>query len=453
MSRNQKKKVMPWQRRTRRWVWVLLLLAGLPLLSWLIFKSYAANQERAAAARLAPFGYTEDANALSALAQGAAPEDNAMPIYEEAHGKLQPLQPIDVFGVPFLGLKVNNLKELPVFDAKALEKAKQILEENHEALTLAEEGGKRSFLLGQYDPQSPWNDHGALGRAQRMFELIEMRAVIALQERDREGLCRDLDWLLSFNLQLLATSSSYSWHAPLGPLSEHTVPLLEHVLATQFLSAAEWSPFQTRLDRVDPVPYFRNGLVVAVNNALNFRYLPPVIGEVWNVSGLYHLQKARGLDFATGIFAVKQNDLDQWWKRLSPHFAAQERRDTSRMLDVLTYNLWSEQHWRLYGELQIAVLLRGLSAVIAAERYRQEQGSLPDRLEMLVPGYLSSVPIDPIDGMPMRYVHDDKRMAVYSLGGDEKDTQGTLNRMGVLDFREGDWPVRVEYAAANAPAG
>jgi hypothetical protein len=48
-------------------------------------------------------------------------------------------------------------------------------------------------------------------------------------------------------------------------------------------------------------------------------------------------------------------------------------------------------------------LLRCAVAGVAAERYRRAHGRWPDRLEALVPDYLSAVPANPFDGRPLVY--------------------------------------------------
>jgi hypothetical protein len=55
-----------------------------------------------------------------------------------------------------------------------------------------------------------------------------------------------------------------------------------------------------------------------------------------------------------------------------------------------------------------------VGAASAARVYQLEHGELPDSLEDLVPGYLGSIPIDPINGLPVRY----RDGLLYGLGED-----------------------------------
>jgi len=59
---------------------------------------------------------------------------------------------------------------------------------------------------------------------------------------------------------------------------------------------------------------------------------------------------------------------------------------------------------------------------VALERYRLDHGTWPPDLAALVPGYLDAVPLDPIDGKPLRY--DLESRLLYSIGDNLIDEQG-----------------------------
>ena len=89
---------------------------------------------------------------------------------------------------------------------------------------------------------------------------------------------------------------------------------------------------------------------------------------------------------------------------------------------------------------------------IAAERFRRKHGRYPGRAEELVPEYLAAVPLDPLDGKPMRYrIGEDGKPLLYSVGLDGVDNGGTGD--AVDDWqRSSDWPwprlVSVKAASA-----
>ncbi len=78
-------------------------------------------------------------------------------------------------------------------------------------------------------------------------------------------------------------------------------------------------------------------------------------------------------------------------------------------------------------------------AVAAAiERYRLAQGTPPDQLEDLVPGYLGNVPLDPYDEQPLRYRREGEGYIIYSVGdnlADEGGAEGRTARDGDVVFR------------------
>jgi hypothetical protein len=76
---------------------------------------------------------------------------------------------------------------------------------------------------------------------------------------------------------------------------------------------------------------------------------------------------------------------------------------------------------------RLALLRSGMTAV-AAERYRRAYNGWPDRLEDLVPSYLSRIPTDPFDGQPLRYKRLDNGVVIYSVGPDRIDDGGRLER-------------------------
>jgi hypothetical protein len=70
--------------------------------------------------------------------------------------------------------------------------------------------------------------------------------------------------------------------------------------------------------------------------------------------------------------------------------------------------------------------LHGLRLVAACRIYELRHGRLPETLDTLVPELLETVPRDPYDGKPFPYVRD--QALVYSIGGDLKDSGGTVER-------------------------
>jgi hypothetical protein len=72
--------------------------------------------------------------------------------------------------------------------------------------------------------------------------------------------------------------------------------------------------------------------------------------------------------------------------------------------------------------------LRCASVALAVERFRVAEGRWPTTLNELTPAWLKSVPLDPMDGAPLRYIASADGVVIYSVSLDETDNQGNLSR-------------------------
>jgi hypothetical protein len=72
--------------------------------------------------------------------------------------------------------------------------------------------------------------------------------------------------------------------------------------------------------------------------------------------------------------------------------------------------------------------LRCLTVTLAAERYRREKKIWANTIDQLCPKYLAAVPIDPFDGLRLRYRRLEDGVMVYAVGNDGVDNDGNLDR-------------------------
>ncbi|HBC89758.1 MAG TPA: hypothetical protein DCZ94_22700 [Lentisphaeria bacterium] len=85
---------------------------------------------------------------------------------------------------------------------------------------------------------------------------------------------------------------------------------------------------------------------------------------------------------------------------------------------------------------------RAVRTAVAVESYRMKNGKIPEDLALLAPGYLDSIPVDPVNGRQVRYKKDDKGFVVYSTGADGQDNNG--NTGSNRGFSQGeDFSVRI----------
>jgi hypothetical protein len=95
--------------------------------------------------------------------------------------------------------------------------------------------------------------------------------------------------------------------------------------------------------------------------------------------------------------------------------------------------------------------LRVLQTVVAIERYQNaNRGELPQTLTELCPRYLTSAPIDPFDGYPLRFRRSPQGYAVYSVGKDMKDNGGEGRKPGQKWVGEFDIVTKVERRGDSA---
>lgn len=80
----------------------------------------------------------------------------------------------------------------------------------------------------------------------------------------------------------------------------------------------------------------------------------------------------------------------------------------------------------------------------ALERFQQQHGAYPERLEQLTPEFLARLPLDPVSGELLRYRPDGEgRFVLWSVGANLKDDQATPERprkSGAAETEpQGDW--------------
>jgi hypothetical protein len=80
---------------------------------------------------------------------------------------------------------------------------------------------------------------------------------------------------------------------------------------------------------------------------------------------------------------------------------------------------------------------------VALKRYSLRYGKMPASLDSLVPEFLSSVPIDYMDGKPVKYhLNADGSFTLYSVGEDGKDDGGDTAMSRRMTRRRNLWEER-----------
>lgn len=105
-------------------------------------------------------------------------------------------------------------------------------------------------------------------------------------------------------------------------------------------------------------------------------------------------------------------------------------------------------HLARYGQRYRSILAaeaqaQALRVQMALKRYRIDKGEWPASLAALQPAYLKTIPEDPFDGKPLRYVLKPEGAFLYSVGPNGVDDEGGKAYVEGEDFRGTDLFFRV----------
>lgn len=113
------------------------------------------------------------------------------------------------------------------------------------------------------------------------------------------------------------------------------------------------------------------------------------------------------------------------------------------MTSIVHQNFGKFTLWCVRAELERRLTLTS----IALTRFRRQYGHWPAQLSELTPEFLAQVPVDLIDGKPLRYqLRPGGRFRLYSVGMNGRDDGGDPQRVpggasvGIWDGRDAVWP-------------
>ena len=112
-------------------------------------------------------------------------------------------------------------------------------------------------------------------------------------------------------------------------------------------------------------------------------------------------------------------------KELDARANAEPKRISANAAGDRLLQLSLEMYGKIIAKAQSAPAYHRQTVIILAmRRFELGKGRLPAALDELVPQYLSSVPLDPFDGAPMRW--NAAKQIVYSVGSDLDDDGGKV---------------------------
>lgn len=154
------------------------------------------------------------------------------------------------------------------------------------------------------------------------------------------------------------------------------------------------------------------------------------IGKWWeNVSGKLELRISHAplIRIMTEMVEIAKLPVEQQRPKLKSYMRSIEKTDPGEAPTYLGVMVWmvekfGESFWRHQAELRCAIV------ALAAERYRIAHGEWPDSPNSLVPEFLDKVHLDPYDGKPLHYRRLVDGVVIYSIGPDEEDNGGKIDR-------------------------
>ncbi len=112
-----------------------------------------------------------------------------------------------------------------------------------------------------------------------------------------------------------------------------------------------------------------------------------------------------------------------------PGLAGHSRVESLMRLRAMSSGVHRQDFGLLGRSAQAEAQRRLTITALALERYRGKHGSYPNALAGLVPEFLETVPVDFMDGQPLRYRQDDNgHFLLYSVGLDGVDNGGKMRR-------------------------
>jgi len=155
-------------------------------------------------------------------------------------------------------------------------------------------------------------------------------------------------------------------------------------------------------------------------------------------------------NYATQL--LQNNDNDALFHSAEIEFMKWSEKQLTHFAGAFVSSMWTGSIANSFNRIPKAETLRQLAiTAIAIRRYEIQHNQLPSKLEQLVPDYLSTVPIDPMSGQPLRYGFGySGQMLLYSIGcdgvddhGDPSPPRGQTFSKNIVSGKDWVWPTPV----------
>jgi tetratricopeptide (TPR) repeat protein len=420
--------------RLRAWHWVALvvvLLVGLVAVLVLVHRNQLDRRLAALRAAGYPTSFAELAE-YNRLPEGAP---NAAEIYERAFAAFVP--PVDDVNTPRLGQAVLPERGAPLPEAMSKAIA-ECLAANRECLSLLHEAA------GIKDCRYDWDYAGSalpgLADFRKCAQLLQLAALAEAEQghTDAAITCIKDGLRLSDSLRREPMLINYLVRIAAGAVA---LSSLERALNVTPFTDGQLQELSGIL--AERAGQFDLAEAIITERCLSIEYArdPSRAGGLGAGGTVLRLPGVRGmglvdiLDHMGSCVEAARLPLTERVARFREIGAELNQLSFLHVtVKVLAPSLVrvTELDLRFHAHLDLA------RTALALERYRLATGTIPDRLEQLVPQYLEQVPIDPFDGRPLRYRRTNPGYVLYSIMEDGQDNGGR-ERDDVMKGEPYDW--------------
>ncbi|MGE5293514.1 MAG: hypothetical protein ACM3VT_01665 [Solirubrobacterales bacterium] len=347
--------------------------------------------------------------------------DNAAPLYESAFAAFVP--PGEDVNMPFISRKPASLPRGTPISGPMAQVVADYLAANEKCLTLLHQASAIETCRYEYEygKGSPKFD-----KVRSCAQLLKLAAVHHAGKGEAEAVmgCIQDSFCLGASLRKEPTLMPYLVSNGCSGL---TVSALQYALSLTAFTDSQLKDLDEalvvaagKIDLVNAMVTERCFMIDVIQNpSQNEATRPgstvlklPGIRSQGMIDVLDYMEsciQAAGLPIAQRM--EKYNEIERRQQKL-PAWHIISHLLTPALTRIATLDL------RAQADLDLARI------ALAVERYRLAKGKLPEQLTDLVPAYLDEVPIDPLDGQPLRYRRTEPGYVVYSIGEDAKDNGG-----------------------------
>ena len=384
----------------------IVAVVGVLIAAYWLFRHVQKNRLSARLDAIRDAGYPVTLKELNDWYPQPVPGENAAMVYQAAFSKFSDKDSDK--DLPIVGKGERPEPGVPLSDDMA-ERIAEYLERNTEALNLLHEAATMTGCRFAVDFTVGFNvSLNHLSRLRQAARLLSMETLIAIQKKDTDHI------MASMAAQLKAARFarnepiviSYLVHIALRSLATRN---LQHALSGVTFSDNELRQLASMLSGFEDAGALIRALVGercfgldAMSNSGSPKGmgLPPALILVGHATGILGMNQTAYLDTMNDLIAIAEQPMET-------------RLDSAR-LKMNEVDGMGKQYFliqllvpalgRLFEvDLRAVAGVRNATTALAIERYRLANEILPESLDDLVPHYLSEVPTDPFDGMPLRY--------------------------------------------------